>query len=182
MASRADLTCHQATSSQIRPPFNPTRQQLNNLKIPIAELLSYHGKRHPHFPKTIAEYYMLDGMTLDDLLRFFHQTYPETTETTSERYPSTIRSWLRSNRPQWYLVDVETKRCLFGTFIGLTNELVDPNIHPLSYRLVHHNPAMNPENPNPASVEAPSGAEAVQRPEKRREKRKGLFKWFLPRK
>ncbi|OQE32660.1 hypothetical protein PENFLA_c001G01075 [Penicillium flavigenum] len=181
MASRADPTSHQATSSQIRLPLNPTRQQLNNLKIPIAELLSCHGERHPHFPKTIAEYYMLNGRTLDDLLRFFHQADPETTETTSERYPLTIRPWLRSNRQQWYLVDVETKRCLFGTFIGLTNELVDPSIHPLRYRLVHHNPAMNPENPNPASVEDPSGAEAVQRPEKRREKRKRLFKWFRSR-
>jgi hypothetical protein len=126
---------------------------------------------------------MLDERTLDGLVMFFHQTYPETTETTSERYPLTIRPWLRSNGQPLYLVDVETKRCLFGTFIGLTNELVDPNIHPLFYRRpVHQNPAMNPENPNPASAEAPSGAEAVQRPEERREKRKGLFKWFRPRK
>jgi hypothetical protein len=35
------------------------RQQLNNLKIPVAELLSHHGKRHHNFPKSLAEYYIL---------------------------------------------------------------------------------------------------------------------------
>lgn len=52
-------------------------------------------------PKTIAEYYVLDEGTLDDLLRFLHQTYPETTETTSERYSLTIRLWLRSKSNSW---------------------------------------------------------------------------------
>jgi hypothetical protein len=44
--------------------------------------------------------------------------------------------------------NVETKRCLFGTFIGLTNELVDHSIHPLRYRQVHHNPPL-PVAPEP---------------------------------
>ncbi|CAG8897644.1 unnamed protein product [Penicillium egyptiacum] len=170
MASTAGPAIHQADGSQISqaPPPNPlpkpTRQHLKPLDTPIAELQSYYGESHRHFPESIKQYYELDEKKLDDLITFFHQTHPASTETTSKRYPLMINPWLRRDGQQLYpphLVGVEHKRCAFGTFIGLTNDFVDPKITPLRYK-----PVLKPEAPNP-SDETPSGAGAVQRPKNR---------------
>ncbi|CDM29009.1 hypothetical protein DTO013E5_1203 [Penicillium roqueforti] len=176
MSSRAGLASRQAAGSQIRqaPPLNPPRSYLRvPLDTPITPLVSCHGNSHINFPKTIKDYYQLDSMTLDSLMVFFSQIRPETADT--RRYPTIVAPWLTWDyeREGWQtdVIDIESKRCRFGEFIGLTDELVDPKL--LNLRRLHAERDKPVQTP---SGETPSGAGAVQRPMMRREKRKGLFR------
>lgn len=70
--------------------------------------------------------------------------------------------WLRSP------IDIESKRCRFGEFIGLTAELVDLGLpNPRRWYAERDKP------PNESSDETPSGAGVVQKVKKRRDRLKG---------
>ncbi|KAJ5442490.1 hypothetical protein N7445_005497 [Penicillium cf. griseofulvum] len=188
MASRSQPT----TEISPIPPPQPPRQHLKvHLDTPIFELESCYGQNHPHYPKTVRQYYELNSNQLDHLLAFFHQTYPPTAETTSERYPTTISPLLGHNG-RAYSLNVEYKRSLFGKFIGLKNDLVDYKINPLKYQEVYDKQAITEAirpSGKASSGTGPSGAvmtgagtfsaSTVQRRDKkRRDKRKGFFARF----
>lgn len=124
MASRSDPT------SQALLPDTPHPHLKVDLDTPIYELLSCYGESHIHFPKNLKQYYELNSATLDRLIVFFYQFRPQTTET--RRYPTAVDPWLTYDYEEkiWYTsaIDIESKRCRFGEFTGLTNELVDPSL------------------------------------------------------
>ncbi|KGO78203.1 hypothetical protein PITC_034180 [Penicillium italicum] len=170
MASRPDPI------SQAFLPETPRPHLKVDLDTPISELLSCYGDSHIHFPKSLKQYYELDSATLDSLIVFFHQFRPHTTET--RRYPTTVNPWLTYDYKEgrWYTeaIDIESKRCRFGEFIGLTNELVDPSLP---------NPRIwyaERDKSKESSSENPSGAGVVQNPKKRRDKTKlFFFAWLV---
>lgn len=154
MAPRADPS-NQAADSQISqsPPPNPP---LPYLRVPldtsIAELVSCYGKSHIHFPKNLEEYYQLDSAKLDSLIVVFQQIRPQTTET--RRYPTIVDPWLTYNYKErtWYTdaIDIESKRCRFGEFIGLTDELVDPSLpNPRRWHAERDVPPKKPSDETP---------------------------------
>ncbi|CAI7611089.1 unnamed protein product [Penicillium glandicola] len=159
MAPRAHPTGTPAAVPQVRPappPDTPRPHLRVDFETPISELVSYYGQKHIHFPKNLGQYYNLDSDKLDSLIIFFHQTYPPTRESSGDRYPPMIDSWLTydSERKIWLTtsIDLESKRSRFGEFIGLKHELVD-------------------DKPKTPSDENPSGAGAVWK----RVTRKGFF-------
>ncbi|KAJ5121285.1 uncharacterized protein N7515_009246 [Penicillium bovifimosum] len=140
-------------------PPNPHKTDLNT---PIAELYSCSGHRHPDYPHTLREYYLLTSQKLDSLVYFYHQVHPPTEQT--GQYPVMIRPWI-GTRDGLHL-DVESKRASFGTFIGFPEYIVDPKFgNPLRYN---------------AQLDGPVGVNAVGDGEDGgsvREK-KGLFSWL----
>ncbi|KAJ5869538.1 hypothetical protein N7455_004479 [Penicillium solitum] len=166
MASRDDPT------NQALLPDTPRQRLKVGLDTPIPELLSCYGESHIHFPKTLRQYYDLYSTKLDSLIVFFHQILPQTTET--RRYPTAVEPWLTYNYEgrMWLRdpIDIESMRCRFGEFVGLSDELVDPGLsNPRSCYAQRDKPPKTPYG------ETISGAGVVQKVKKRRDKLKGVF-------
>lgn len=113
-----------AEEPQDRAPVLPPRDYkqcefsrlLAFLRKPIVPLVSCTtGRICPDFPKNVLAYLLLTSTQLDDLARHYHQVWPPVAETSM--YPKPIVAWIGT--PAEGRIDLETKRCHFGLFIGL---------------------------------------------------------------
>ncbi|KAJ5951905.1 uncharacterized protein N7479_010318 [Penicillium vulpinum] len=181
MTSRAHSTAGFEIS--LAPPPNPPHPHLKieiDSDARIYPFWSCDGEEHQDFPKTIKQYYELDSDKLDSLMVFFEQFLPRATETTS--YPRIADTWLKWDykESRWLqrTIDIETKRCIFGVFIGLTGELVDPSLpNPRRYHASLDKPAQKPKPPPKPSGIAPSNAGIVHA-QSRDKPKKGFWALF----
>lgn len=104
----------------VKPPRSHEQSEftelLDYLCTPIVPLVSCTtGRICPDFPKNILAYLLLTSTQLDTLARHYHQVWPPIPETYI--YPTQILPWIGT--PAHASIDLETKRCRFGLFIGL---------------------------------------------------------------
>ncbi|KAL6878666.1 hypothetical protein J3F83DRAFT_247354 [Trichoderma novae-zelandiae] len=83
--------------------------KLHQMALPLSPLVQLTtGAVHPHFPRTVLQFWLLTDAQLESLAHFYHQRTPSPW---SRQYPCPV-NW-RSDAP------LEEKRRKMGRFIGL---------------------------------------------------------------
>lgn len=102
-----------STTSPFHQDFLPL---LNHLSRPLNQIVHCtSGAKSPDWPSNILKYHLLSTPQLDNLSRFFNQTWPPVPET--HWYPRRLEPWLGT--PNESQIDLNTRRRRFGYFIGL---------------------------------------------------------------
>lgn len=99
--------------------FHPSfLAHLAHLAQPLRPFISVTtGLSHPSFPASLLIFNLLTSAELDVLAAYYHQFIPATRETSS--YPVRIPAWVDRHGHPLLDIPIETKRRLFGQFIGL---------------------------------------------------------------